>query len=76
MRIVPDYDDRIVQSQCRGSLCLAVPGCLSSLQRSKGRKRLTVLLAAQQMCLFAKQSATYKGRSLLNVPRTDPGGRC
>src|SRR3954468_7108239 len=28
----------------------------------KGRKRLTVLLATQQICLFAKQSATYKGR--------------
>ena len=24
------------------------------------------------MCLFAKQSATYKGRSLLSAPRTEP----
>ena len=38
----------------------------------KGRKRLTVLLAAQQICLFAKQSATYKGRPLLGAPRADP----
>jgi hypothetical protein len=27
-----------------------------------------------KMCLFAKQSATYKGRSLLSAPRPDPGG--
>ena len=26
------------------------------------------------MCLFAKQSATYKGRSLLSAPRTEPSG--
>ena len=40
----------------------------------KGRKRLTVLIAAQQMCLFAKQSATYKGRELPRAPRTEPYG--
>src|SRR4029077_11935482 len=34
----------------------------------KGRKRLTVLLAAQQICLFAKQSATYKGRAFHRTP--------
>jgi hypothetical protein len=28
------------------------------------------------MCLFAKQSATYKGRRFLSAPRTDPGVRC
>src|SRR6516165_1053133 len=38
----------------------------------KGRKRLTVLLAAHQICLFAKQSATYKGRELPRAPRTEP----
>ena len=43
---------------------------------AKGTQELTVLLAAQQMCLFAKQSATYKGRRLLSAPRADPGGRC
>src|SRR4029077_19989512 len=42
----------------------------------KGRKRLTVLLAAQQPCLFTKQPATYKGRLLPAAPRTDPGMRC
>ena len=40
----------------------------------KGRKRLTVLLAAQQMCLLAKQSATYKGREFTRAPRTEPYG--
>src|SRR4029077_15620812 len=41
----------------------------------KGRKRLTVLLAAQQTCLFTKQPATYKGRSLPTAPRTEPRER-
>ena len=40
---------------------------------AKGRKRLTVLLAAQQnVFIFAEQSATYKGCPLLGTPRTDP----
>src|SRR4029077_8191849 len=34
----------------------------------KGRKRLTVLLAAQQTCLFTKQPATYKGREFHLAP--------
>src|SRR6202521_1705640 len=29
-----------------------------------------------RMCSFAEQFATYKGRSLLSAPRTDPGVRC
>src|ERR1700747_3347737 len=41
---------------------------LSLHHSPKGRKRLTVLLAAQQICLFAKQSATYKGRAFHRTP--------
>src|SRR3954454_12835438 len=33
---------------------------------------LTALLAAQRDIVIAKHAATYKGRSLLNAPRTDP----
>ena len=35
----------------------------------------TVLLAAQQMCSFAKRLATYKGRELPRAHRVAGGGR-
>jgi hypothetical protein len=34
--------------------------------------RLTAFLTVQQDIVLAEQAATYKGRSLLTAPRTDP----
>src|SRR5262245_46747962 len=69
---------RLQRSSRSWSIECRIPGNLCDLSKgyfATGRKRLTVLLAAQQICLFAKQSATYKGRSLLSAPRSRVGSR-
>ena len=54
----------------------AQDAALAAMWAAADRRRigwmLTVLLAAHQICLFAKQSATYKGHPLLSAPRTEP----
>ena len=52
---------------CTAELGKTGPNLPHRAHSPKGRKRLTVLLAAQQICLFAKQSATYKGRPATKV---------